>query len=148
MATTTSKGIKAGLSSVAIFLFGLSMAELSMSPSQIYLAVGLFVLTAIVGFFAVLVDIPTADLPSDLQKLQGEVGNSTDLASLIKLFVENEAAIEKFVESLNLENLSQLLALLEKYLPELEAILEALPTTVSASDVVKAIQEAVKQTKQ
>ncbi len=116
--TATVKGV---LTALAIVLFGMGMAILS--AGYLYASIGVFLVVGIVGFFAILADIPKADLPADLQSLRTLLSYiSVSRLEKVLAFIEtNQGAIDKFLEELSTANLEQLLSLLQGILTAIQA---------------------------
>ena len=70
MTTVVANKTKAGFSAIAVFIFGLALLEIKTDE---YLGIVLFAISAIVAFFAIIIDIPMTDLPPDLKDLKKDL---------------------------------------------------------------------------
>lgn len=106
--TANGKGVKATLTALAIFIAGLGITALQ--TGNMYVAVALFVITAILGFFVAVIETPAKNLPPELQALQKQiesVSNSKDLISLLnKYSPQIETAIQTLVTEAEKNNIS------------------------------------------
>jgi hypothetical protein len=134
MATTVSKGTKSALVALAVFLLGMGMTFLQ--EKNIAVAVILFGLTAIVAFFAFIVEVPAKDLPPQLQDLQKQLDSATGLPDLVSLFKKYQTQIEAFVSTLSAGgSITTILQMLGKYSPQLETIVTSMITQLEKSNV-------------
>lgn len=165
MATTITKGTKSAFVGLAVFMLGLSIVFLKMDiPYNIEIAVFLFALTAVIAFFAFIVEAPTADLPLDLQNLQKQLDSMKDISEIVTELEGHEETIESALigmsetidtllkDSSSIGNLASLISILVKYSPELEAILGDIMTAIVKNNIdiknvdwSKVLESAIKQ---
>jgi len=132
---TQINSVKSGFIALAILLFGGMLFALNAGSygfATLFLA-----LTAVVAFFAIIMEIPTQELPTDLKVLQTLLkGVPLSLLKEILAFLQaNQSEIDQLITSGKLE---ELLTVIQEILAGLTA------NGVSANDVVNAITKYIK----
>jgi hypothetical protein len=132
---TQINSVKGGFIALAVLLFGGMLFALN--ANSYGFAILFLVLTVVVAFFAIIMEIPAQELPTDLRSLQTLLTGVplSVLQEIVAFLQANQSEIDQLITS---GNLQELLTVIQEILAGLTA------SGVSAKDIATAITKYAK----
>ncbi len=143
MTVTASKDIKAVWTAFAVLLYGIAFYAFSLGASEL-VYIGLFVIAVVTTFFVVVVDEPTADLPSALQELQSDLETSTVenfITEATAYLNANEPELMQLLSTLDSEDFLALLKEIEANAPLLQELLGTVLTQIKSGQLIETLRK-------